>query len=329
MVKPYPAAAAPRAQARFIPIEEQTDGQLLKRFVHLHDEAAFAALVQRHGPMVLGVCRRILRQEQDAEDAFQATFLVLVRKAGSLERPELLANWLYGVANRTAQQARAKAARRCHHESEAASMSGAISDPEAASQELRELLDEALCSLPELYRAPLVLCYLEGKSNQEAAHHLGWPSGSISARLARGRELLRERLTSRRQALAALAPGLLERPPEPEAVPSRLTATTVEAALALAGATTLSSALLPAKVRALAESTLLSLARKRRHCVHWLWLLLLAVLLVGTIAILVVACGGSVLSGGLWQPTQSVYQQEQPAYQQQPTYQEQRGGCCH
>jgi RNA polymerase sigma factor (sigma-70 family) len=233
-----------------------TDGQLLERFVRDHEGAAFAALVHRHGAMVLGVCRRVLRQPQDAEDAFQATFLILVQKAGSLEQPELLANWLYGVAYRTAQQARVRAARRSHHEKEAAAMTATQSEPNTAWPELREILDRELFQLPEKYRAPLVLCYLEGKTNEEAARLLGWPIGSMSARLARGRELLRDRLSGRQHAGAALPPGVLDERPEPEHVPPFLADATVQAALALLGARSLAGGGVAAGVRDLAETTL-------------------------------------------------------------------------
>ncbi len=174
--------------------EDQTDGQLLERFVRQQDEAAFAALVRRHGPMVLGVCRRVLDNAQDAEDAFQATFLVLLRKADSLGRPALLANWLYGVAYRTAMKARAGVLRRRHHERRAASAPRTEPAADAGRDDSSALLEAGLHGLPDKYRAPLVLCYLEGKTNAEAARQLGWPVGSMSSRLARGRELLRERL---------------------------------------------------------------------------------------------------------------------------------------
>jgi RNA polymerase sigma factor (sigma-70 family) len=132
--------------------EALSDGQLLEWFVRRGEEAAFAALVRRHGPMVLGVCRRVLRHAQDAEDAFQATFLVLAQKAPRLRRPELLANWLYGVAYRTALHARQRAAQRSAREREAASMSNPENNPQVDSQELRRLLDEELIRLPERYR---------------------------------------------------------------------------------------------------------------------------------------------------------------------------------
>jgi RNA polymerase sigma-70 factor (ECF subfamily) len=214
---------------------EPTDRQLLERFARWQDPAAFATLIRRHGPLVLGVCRRVLDHEQDAEDAFQATFLVLVRKGGTIDRPELLGNWLYGVAVRTAQKARVRLARRRHHERQVEPMSSST-DPQADLhwQELRTLLDEALQQLPAKYRAPLVLCYLEGMTNEEAARRLGWPAGSISYRLARGRELLRDRLRQRRQAMPGMTlVALLAQHATPD-VPPRLVEATLRVALATA-----------------------------------------------------------------------------------------------
>src|SRR5207249_4451809 len=177
--------------------EESRDAQLLKRFAADHDETAFAALVQRHGPMVLGVCRRVLQDAHAAEDAFQATFLVLVRRARSIARPELLGNWLYGVAYRTAVRAKQNAARRNAYERQAMPMLTAEPTQEVARREVMAVLDEEMNRLPEKYRAPLVLCYLEGCTNEEAARQLGHPTGSMSGLLSRGRELLRKRLTRR------------------------------------------------------------------------------------------------------------------------------------
>src|SRR5262245_20697592 len=139
-----------------------TDGQLLARFAATRDEAAFEALLRRHGPMVLGVCRRVLRHAQDAEDAFQATFLVLARKAGSVSNGEAVGSWLYGVASRTAREALAVQARRRARETQVQDMP----HPEVQPEEFPDwqpLLDQELSRLPEKYRAPLVLCELEGK----------------------------------------------------------------------------------------------------------------------------------------------------------------------
>src|SRR5829696_6570711 len=153
---------------------DSTDGELLHRFALRDDHAAFAALVRRHGPMVFGVCRRVLRDPNEAEEAFQVTFLVLVRKAGGLRQPDRLANWLYGVANRVARKARVSAARRGRHEQAAAAPDGYV-PPERTDPDVRTVLDEEMVALPDKYRAPLVLCYLEGLTNEAAAERLGWP----------------------------------------------------------------------------------------------------------------------------------------------------------
>jgi RNA polymerase sigma factor (sigma-70 family) len=171
----------------------QTDSELLKRFLANRDENAFEALVRRHGPMVLALCRRILRDPQDAEDAFQAALLVFVRKAASISRPELLGNWLYGVASRTARAARAAAEKRRVKEAEVVPREQPVQDN--TWQELQPFLDRELNRLPAKYRIPLVLCHLEEKSRQEAARVLGLPEGTLSSRLARGRALLTRRLT--------------------------------------------------------------------------------------------------------------------------------------
>jgi RNA polymerase sigma factor (sigma-70 family) len=199
---------------------DPTDGQLLERFTARHDEAAFAALVQRHGPMVLGVCQRVLRNPHDAEDAFQATFLVLVRKARTLRRPESLGNWLYGVAYRTAAHARTEAAKRRACERQVAEMP-VETTPEVVWRDLRPVLDGEVNRLPDKYRVPFVLCYLEGKTNEEAARCLGCPGGTIASRLARARERLRARLARRGLALSA---GLFATVLPQEAVSARLPA---------------------------------------------------------------------------------------------------------
>jgi RNA polymerase sigma factor (sigma-70 family) len=182
-----------------------TDGELLERFLGRRDAAAFAALVRRHGPTVLGVCRRILRNAHDAEDAFQATFLVLVRNGRSIARREALGSFLYGVAYRVALKARADAIRRRHHERHAARRTEEPAAPEAAGDDLRPILDEEVNRLPDKYRRPIVLCYFEGKTYQEAARLLGWPAGTASTRLARARQLLRARLVRRGLTLSAAA----------------------------------------------------------------------------------------------------------------------------
>jgi len=156
--------------------------------------------------MVLGVCRRVLDNEHDAEDAFQAAFLVLARQAHTIHKMESVGSWLYGVAYRISLRARSDAARRRTLEEQARTMSEQDPFLEAAWRELRPVLDEEVGRLPPKYRAPIVLCYLEGKTNTEAARELGWTKGTVSGRLARARELLRSRLARRG---VALTPALL------------------------------------------------------------------------------------------------------------------------
>jgi RNA polymerase sigma-70 factor (ECF subfamily) len=260
--------------AEFRAFDALSDGELLEWFVQRHQEAAFAVLVRRHGPMVLSVCRRVLRHSHDADDAFQTTFLVLAQKAQKLRQPELLANWLYGVAYRTALHARQRAACRREREREAAKMIAPCSDPESESEELRSILDDELHRLPEKYRAPLVLCYLEGKTNEEAARLLGWPTGSMSHRLARGRDLLRERMESRLAGLSILLPTIfLAEHLQPAVVPLFLARMTTHSATLLASGKLVVTEVLSVSVRELMEATLLSLARGR-------WQLLLTIFLV-------------------------------------------------
>jgi RNA polymerase sigma factor (sigma-70 family) len=235
--------------------------------------------------MVLAVCRRVLRDSHDADDAFQATFLVLVRKAGSIAQPELLGNWLYGVAYRVAVKARANAARRSTYERRAPAMS--LVDPmmEVTGRELRSVLDAELSHLPEKYRAPLVLCYLEGKTNEEAARKLGWPTGSISGRLARARELLRKRLLRRGLALSAGIFAMhLSKNTAAAAVPNSLLDCTVRGALVFTQATPAAASAVSPSVSALAEEVLeaLRLGTLRTKAAWLLALLVLA--LFGLIA---------------------------------------------
>src|SRR5947209_756264 len=188
----------------------RTDGQLLERFVLSREESAFAALVRRHGPMVWGVCRRVLHRHQDAEDAFQATFLVLVRKAASVVPREMVANWLYGVAHQTALKARATTAKRGARAKQVKAMPEPVLELHGSRDELQARLDQELSRLPDKYRAVIVLCDLEGKARKEAAHQLGWPDGTVAGRLARARTMLARRLAQRGVTLSggALA-GLL------------------------------------------------------------------------------------------------------------------------
>jgi RNA polymerase sigma factor (sigma-70 family) len=185
-----------------------SDAELLERFVAGRDEAAeaaFAALVERHGVMVLGVCRRVLGNRDEAEDAFQATFLVLARKAAAIARREQLANWLHGVARRAALDARARASRQKAREKRLGAMLPVEPPDQTMTNELRTILDEELARLPERHRAAIVLCELEGMSRREAAARLGISEGTLSSRLARAKSRLRDRLTRRGFALSTAA----------------------------------------------------------------------------------------------------------------------------
>jgi RNA polymerase sigma-70 factor (ECF subfamily) len=210
------------------------DGDLLDLFLRARDGAAFAELVQRHGPMVLGVCRRVLGNDHDAEDAFQATFLVLVRRAADVRPAGRLGSWLYGVAWRTAREARRAAARRRAVEARVMPRPQAVEDPWA---ELYPVLDRELAGLPDRYRAPVVLCDLEGRTRKEAAQLLGWHEGTVSSRLSRARALLARRLRRHRAALTGgIVAAWLAGGRAPAAVPPPLAAKTVEVAvLAAAG----------------------------------------------------------------------------------------------
>lgn len=177
-------------------IEQLSDAQLLQRFALRRDEAAFAGLVQRHGAAVLGVCRRLLRHTQNAEDVFQATFLVLARKAGSVRKGQSVGSFLYGVAWRLARKARADEARQRRRPPP---QEPVADDPLAAlsARELQQALDEELARLPERYLAPVTLCYLHGHTQEEAAAELGWSKATLRRRLDRARRLLQARLIGR------------------------------------------------------------------------------------------------------------------------------------
>jgi RNA polymerase sigma factor (sigma-70 family) len=208
------------------------DRELVEKFLTSHDEIAFQAMLQRHGPMVFRVCRRALAREQDVEDAFQATFLILAREARTIRKQEALASWLHGVAYRAALKARTRAARRREStvQREEADRQATLPD-EVSWKELRAILDEELERLPERLRAPLVLCYLEGRTQDEAADQLGWSKSTCRRNLERGRELLGSRLARRGVALSAalFAPFLSEQ--AAATVPAALTQATLGAAL--------------------------------------------------------------------------------------------------
>jgi RNA polymerase sigma factor (sigma-70 family) len=233
-----------------------SDGQLLERFVAGHGEAAelaFSVLLERHGPMVLRVCRRLLADPHDAQDAFQATFLVLVKKARSIRECESVASWLHGVALRAAACARAAAARRRRHERRRAEM--ATTEVDAATPtEAAEAVHQEVDRLPKPYRCAVVLCYFEGRTYEEAANALQCPVGTVKSRLAWSRDRLRARLASRGLAPSgAVFAALLSSESSSAAVPEALADATIEAAMQLAASPAAAAGLVPASVAALTE----------------------------------------------------------------------------
>jgi RNA polymerase sigma factor (sigma-70 family) len=232
-------------------IGPEHDRHLLERFARRREEAAFAALLDRYGAMVLRVCRRILHDAHEAEDAFQATFLILARKAGTIRQRQSLGSWLYRVAYHVAVRARADAVRREELSARAPRRPAADPLAEVSGRELMQVLDEELQHLPEKYRMPLLLCYLEGHTQDEAARQLGWSPQVLRGRIERGRGVLRRRLLRRGFGLSAvLAGGLLEQTPAPAAVPALLNAHTLRAAVS----SSVEQAAVSAHVIALAES---------------------------------------------------------------------------
>jgi RNA polymerase sigma factor (sigma-70 family) len=223
----------------------ESDAELLERFADRGDEMAFTSLLQRHGPLVWGVCRRMLAEEHAAEDAFQATFLVLVRKARSVSKRGSVRSWLYGVALRVAVRARQREnVRRLREQS----VLPRQSDDEPAFSHVQPILDEEIGRLPEKYRLPVILCYLEGMTNDEAAQQLNCPRGTIAIRLARARDRLRVRLIRRGLALsAAMLAAMLADNAMSATVPPSLSIQTSKAILAGAA---------PASITAFAEEVL-------------------------------------------------------------------------
>src|SRR5262245_50765453 len=210
---------------------EVPDGDLLARYTATHEEAAFAALVRRHGPLVLGVCRRVLGNHADAEDAFQAAFLALARKAESIRAQGSVGCWLYRVAFHTAVRARGQAAARKRVERQASPQPTTDPFAELTGRELLTVLDEELQALPERHRVPLVLCYLQGLTCDEAARHAGWPLRTFKRWLDQARDRLRGRLQRRGLALPAALVAAKLTPAAEAAVPPSLAGVTVRAAV--------------------------------------------------------------------------------------------------
>ncbi|HYH66115.1 MAG TPA: sigma-70 family RNA polymerase sigma factor [Urbifossiella sp.] len=218
----HPAlSAALNRLARAADHDPPTDGRLVRRFARTRDPEAFAELVRRLGPMVLGVCRRVTGNTADAEDAFQATFLVLARRAAEVRLPDAVRGWVYGVAVRIAREARAVSARRRAREAPVPTLPDRAAEAHAPPDaDALRALDEEVAALPEHVRAAVVLCELDGASRKDAAARLGVPEGTLSSRLAKGRKLLGERLRKR----GVTAVGLAALAPVP--VSARLTAAT-------------------------------------------------------------------------------------------------------
>jgi RNA polymerase sigma factor (sigma-70 family) len=258
-----------------------TDGDLVERYLHRQDETAFEALMQRHGPMVMGVCRRVLGNSHDAEDAFQATFLLLVRKGASLRSPGLVGNWLYGVAHRTALEAKRMALKRRIREAAVTPRPETLEDFWA---DLRPVLDRELERLPTKYRAVLVLCDIEGKTRKDAARQLGWAEGTVASRLAGARSILTKRLAPYRLAVSAGALAEMLSQHASASIPATVASATIRAAFAWAAGPTAASAAISAEVAALTTGVL-----------RTMWLMKLKVL--GMAFLLVCLLGAGVIAG--------------------------------
>ncbi|HEV3116607.1 MAG TPA: sigma-70 family RNA polymerase sigma factor, partial [Gemmataceae bacterium] len=233
-----------------------TDAELLTSFIEQRDEAAFESLLRRHGPMVLGVCRRVLHNEHDAEDAFQATFLVLLGKATSIVPRTMVGNWLYGVAHTTSLRARGALTTRRAKEREMLAMRRSEPSHQDLWDDLQRSLDRELSRLPDKYRVPIVLCDLESKSIKEAARHLGWPQGTVAGRLARARALLARRLARHGATVSGgtLAPLLSQH--ALACLPVSLTSSTLGAVSLLGAHEAQSAGIISGKVGALTQGVL-------------------------------------------------------------------------
>jgi RNA polymerase sigma factor (sigma-70 family) len=211
------------------------DDDLVRRFISGRDQDAFDCLVRRHGPMVLSVCRSVAGNDADAEDDFQATFLILAQKAKSVRNLPSVGSWLYGVANRTALKAQAEIAKRQKHERRAPLSIGREAADELPWYKVQQIIHAELTTLAERYRAPLVLCFLEGRTQDEAARHLGVSKTTMKRLLERGRSLLRSRLVRRGLGqVAILAAAAWPAATASARVPPMLASATVKASTALA-----------------------------------------------------------------------------------------------
>jgi RNA polymerase sigma factor (sigma-70 family) len=284
-------SAVAARQARELP-----DRELLERYVAGHDETAFTAIVERHVGLVLGVCRRILRHEHDAEDACQATFLVLARKAGTIRKGDALASWLHGVAGRIARKLHADAKRRASDDISAADVAGPDTAGEVTWREGLAVLDEELSRLPARYRSALILCYLQGRRQDEVARELGCSLGALCGRLVRGRECLRKRMVRRGVALpAALTGAVLVATHAGAALPPALAVRTIKAAAALLRGQALAR-VVPARVATLTEGALITMSVSRVKTVAALLLLSAGLLAAGAGALRATAQGEKEIS---------------------------------
>jgi RNA polymerase sigma factor (sigma-70 family) len=251
---------------------ELTDGQLLERFVSRGENAPLEALVRRHAPMVWCVCRRLLRSHQDAEDAVQATFLILVKKASSVVPRQMVGNWLYGVAHQTARKARATAAKRGARERQMAQLPEIEALPHDICPDLRPLLDQELSRLPDKYRVAVVLCDLEGKSGREAARQLGCPEGTVASRLARGRSMLAKKLARHGLALsgASLA-AVLAQNAAAAGMPTSTLSITIKTATLVATGQAAAVGAIPATVATLTEEMMkIMFMNKLKRAAVWM-----------------------------------------------------------
>jgi RNA polymerase sigma factor (sigma-70 family) len=269
-------------------VRQLSDQDLLQQFNDHRDEAAFGTLLRRHGPMVLDVCRGVFGNEADAEDAFQATFLVLARKAASIQKTASVGSWLHGVAYRTALKARAQSATRQKNEARVPPRTTSVPD-DLTWREMQEILHEELTGLAERYRVPLVACYLEGKTQDEAGAQIGLAKSTLKERLERGRSLLRARLLRRGLGPAAVLLATAWPSAAPSAcLPATLASSTIEAASLYAAGQGAPGGVISVKVAALTEGVLRSM-------------LLTKTKITAAVLLLVGACIGVGLTWGAYQ----------------------------
>jgi RNA polymerase sigma factor (sigma-70 family) len=271
-----------------------SDSQLLDLYLEERDDAAFAALVRRHGPMVWGVCQRIIGHTNDAEDAFQAAFLILVRKAAAIKPREAVGNWLYGVAYHASLKARTAARRVRAKEKQVTSMPEPAQDRRDEREELQKLLDQELNALPDKYRLPVVLCDLEGRPRKEVAAQLKIPEGTLSSRLATAHQMLAKRLARHGLAVSgASLTGLLAQTAASAGVPAAVISSTIQTATLVAASNGAVVGVASTKVAALTEGVMKAM--------------LLSKLKIATAAVLLLSliAGAGVFIGGSTQPAVS------------------------